>query len=205
MTISYPLAMPASGVVAITLMQRDVIGSGTSPFTLSTQVQRHPGQAWEADITLRPMFRDDAEEWIAFLSSLDGRFGTFLLRDGISGRPRGTWAGTPLVDGAHASLANVLAIKGLTVGATVKKGDFLQLGSGVTSRLHKIRNNATADGAGKLSVDIWPSVREALAGDEAIVTTNAVGTFRLAANTRRWDIDRGSVFDGFQFSAVEAL
>ena len=204
MSISYPLALPGTGFAGVVLRARDVVGIGTSPFTLTQQVQQHQGQAWEADISLPRMSRADAEAWITFLLKLKGVYGTFLLRDAVSGTPRGTWAGTPLVDGAHAALASVLNIKGLTPGATVKAGDFLQLGSGATARLHKVLDDGTADGSGDLATDIWPSVREAVSDGAAIVITNAVGRFRLASNAREWEIGLAARY-GLRFSAVEAL
>jgi hypothetical protein len=203
-TISYPLDLPSVGYAGIGVIARDVVGSGTSPFTLSTQVQQHDGQGWALEIDIPPMVRADAEEWIAFLLSLKGRYGTFLARDGVSANPRGSWAGAPLVDGVHAARASALNLKGLTAGATIKKGDYLQLGSGTSTRLHKSLIDATASGAGLATIDIWPNLREALAGNEAVVTTNARGTFRLADNARRWDITTAMIF-GLQFSAVEAL
>lgn len=204
MTISYPLSLPSTRFAAISLRAVDVVGAGVSPFTLTTQVQRHAGQRWEADIQIPPMLRAEAEEWIAFLLSLRGQWGTFLLRDSVSGTPRGSWAGTPLADGVHAAGAEVFNIKGLSAGATIKKGDFFQLGSGTSTRLHKSLVDATADGTGDAAIDIWPGLREALSGDEAVTSTNALGTFRLASNTRSWDIATAQIF-GLRFSAVEAL
>lgn len=205
MTISYPLALPNTDIRSINLRAVDVVGMGQSPFTLSLQVQQHQGQRWEADVELPPMKRADAEAWIAFLLKLKGRYGTFLLRDPISGTPRGSWAGSPLVKGAHAAGASAVTIDGLTpLVATVSEGDFIQFGTGASTRLHKSLTAATANSSGEVTVDIWPNLRESLADNAAVVTSNAVGTFRLAGNSREWDIGLAQVY-GLRFSAVEAL
>ena len=205
MSITYPLALPSTGIRSIVLRANDVIGAGTSPFTLTTQVQQHQGQAWEADIELPPMHREDAEQWITFLLKLKGRYGTFLLRDTVSGTPRGSWAGTPLVLGAHAAGASSVMLDGLSDGATIKAGDWVQFGTGLTSRLHKVLSDAGPVGSPPAAeIDIWPNLRESLADDAAIVTSNAVGLFRLATNQRSWDIGLAEIY-GLRFTAVEAL
>lgn len=204
MTISYPLSLPSVDFSGVRLLQVDVVGLAQSPLTLAQQVQQHAGQRWEADIELPPMVRADAEAWIAFFGQLKGRSGTFLLRDGVSGTPRGSWAGTPVVDGVHAAGAAELALRGFSAAATVKAGDFLQLGSGLSSRLHKVLADGTADGAGDLTVDLWPNLREALDDGAAVVSSNALGLFRLASNARDWHIGLAAHY-GLRFSAVEAL
>jgi hypothetical protein len=204
MAITYPLALPSTAIRAISLTAVDVIGAGQSPFTLTEQFQQHAGQRWEADIELPPMVRADAEAWITFLLALKGRLGTFLLRDAVSGAPLGAWAGTPLVKGAHSAGASAVTVDGLTVATTIKAGDYIQFGSGASSRLHKVLIDTTANGSGEAVLDLWPNLREALSDNAAVVTSNAVGLFRLAANSRSWDIGLAQIY-GLRFAAVEAL
>jgi hypothetical protein len=204
MAITYPLSLPSTGIRAIRLTARDVVAVGESPFTLGAQVQQHAGQRWEADIELPPMVRADAEAWITFLLKLKGRFGTFLLRDTVSGAARGVWAGTPLVKGVHAAGASAVTIDGLTVATTVRVGDYIQFGSGLSTRLHKVLDDATANGSGEVTLDLWPNLRESLADNAPVVTSNALGLFRLASNERAWDIGLAQIY-GLRFAAVEAL
>lgn len=205
MSIVYPLALPtATGIAAVRLIPRAVVAVGASPYTLQQQVQEHPGQAWQAEITLPPMKRAEADAWTSFFLKLNGRRGTFLLGDPAAATPRGTVAGTPVVDGAHAVRLKTLALRGITVGTTLLAGDYVQVGSGATARLHKNLNDATADGAGKMTLDIWPSLREALADGAAVVTASTVGLFRLASNEMPWSTDPGPLYS-IQFSAMEAL
>ena len=82
MTISYPLSTPTNiGIANITLSAENAVAISQSPFTYQQQVVAHPGQRWAASISLPPMKRPDAEYWVAFLLSLKGQIGTFLLGD----------------------------------------------------------------------------------------------------------------------------
>ena len=83
----------------ITFRAVNTVGMSMSPFTYQ-QVVAHAGQRWECDVTLPAMARADAEQWVAFLVSLRGQFGTFTLGDPVGASPRGSAGGTPLVNGA---------------------------------------------------------------------------------------------------------
>jgi len=82
MAITYPLNTPTNiGIANITLSAENAVAISQSPFTFQQQVVAHPGQRWAASVSLPPMKRQDAEYWIAFLLSLKGQVGTFLLGD----------------------------------------------------------------------------------------------------------------------------
>jgi hypothetical protein len=92
MAISYPLSLPTvSGIRAVEFRATNAVAYSASPFTFAGQAHAYPGQMWQADVTLAPMRdRADAEEWNAFLLSLRGQFGTFLLGDPNASTLRGT-------------------------------------------------------------------------------------------------------------------
>ena len=82
MAITYPVNTPTNiGIANITLSAENAVAISQSPFTFQQQVVAHPGQRWAASVSLPPMKRQDAEYWIAFLLSLKGQVGTFLLGD----------------------------------------------------------------------------------------------------------------------------
>ena len=202
MAITYPLSIPTTGIRSISISARNVVGASVSPFTGQQQLVRHQGAWWEADVTLPPMKRADAEEWIGFLVSMKGRFGTFLLGDPAATSPRGTWAGTPLVNGAGQT-GETLTIDGFSAGATAKRGDYFQIGTGGGARLYKVLADATA-AAGAMTLDIWPRLRESPADNAVVVTSNTVGLFRLASNDSEWNVNEATVY-GITFGAVEAI
>lgn len=209
MAISYPLATPTNKTIAdINLIARNVVGVSTSPFSFKQQVYQYQGQRWEADITLPPMNRDDAEQWVSFLMKLYGQKGTFLLGDPLGGTARGsasTAAGTPVVNGASQT-GGTLAIDGLPASATgyLKAGDYIQLGSGATAQLYKVLNDADSNGSGQTTLDIWPNLRSSPADGSTVVVSNAKGVFRLGSNETIWNINKLSLY-GIVFGAVESL
>ena len=78
------------------------------------------------------------------------------------------------------------------------------MGTGATTRLHKVLNDADSDGAGAMTLDIFPSIREALAASAVITTSSALGTFRLAEDLSAWNVSE-ALHWGFGFEIVEAI
>ena len=205
MTITFPISLPASPAPrSLVLRAYDAAAVAESPFSLVQDVQEFGGQRWELDVELPPMKRVDAAAWVAALKSLRGRRGTFLYGPVVEASPQGTWAGTPLVDGAHAAGATAVSLKGLDASATIKADDYFNFGTGSSTRLHSALADATADGSGDVTIDIWPHLRAALADEAAIVSSSPKGIWRLASNTRQWDIGLAQIY-GIRFVAVEAL
>ena len=208
MAITYPLDLPTvKGIRAIRLTAKNSVGVSTSPFSYTQQVYKHQGQRWQAEVALPAMTRAEAEEWFSFLVKLNGQYGTFLLGDPHSA-PRGSAAttpGTPVVNGASQT-GGTLSIDGLPASATgyLKAGDYIQLGSGATAKLHKVLNDVDSNASGEATLDIWPDLRSSPADDETVVISDAVGTFRLATNEIGVDINEIEHF-GIVFAAVEAL
>jgi hypothetical protein len=94
MAITYPLSLPShTGIRSVELRSTNAVAYSRSPFTFAGQAFAYPGQMWQADITLPPMKRADAEQWIAWLVSLRGQLGTFTMGDPLCKTPRGTALG----------------------------------------------------------------------------------------------------------------
>ena len=206
MAITYPLSHPTNvGFASASMTAKSVVGVSRSPFTGAQQVQKHQGQWWEFQASLPPMARATAEEWIAFLLSLNGMQGTFLLGDPLGTTARGIATGTPLVKGASQT-GNSLITDGWTASQTgiLKAGDYFQLGSSTSSKLYKVLNDANSDGSGDATFDIWPNINTAVADDTALTVASAKGLFRLAANEMRWDLQQAQKY-GIAFSAIEVI
>ena len=194
MAIAYPLGMPTViGFQNLNLRARNTVAVSQSPFTYEQQVHSYDGQMWEVDVSLPPMNRDNAEQWIAFLVALRGRAGTFLLGDPASVAPQGT-ATSAVVTGALGDSTVTVAMTGSLVA-----GDYIQLGVGADSTLHKVLLTRTGNG----SLEIWPKLRKARSSVTAILT-NPKGVFRLIGNTADWNINSTN-FYGVSFSANEVI
>jgi len=206
MAITYPLTLPShTGIRNITLRAVNTVGMSMSPFTYQQQAVAHAGQRWEVDVTLPAMNRADAEQWVAFLVSLRGRFGTFTLGDPVGASPRGSAGGTPLVNGASQT-GGTLNIDGCTASQTgwLKAGDYIQLGTAGSATLHKVLADADSNGSGEVALDIWPYIRTAPSDNATVVVTNTVGRFRLADNEQNWSIRETALY-GITFGGVEAI
>lgn len=206
MAISYPLSLPsAPGFRHSRFEAANAVAISASPFTFSQQVYVHQGAQWLATLTLPPMKRTLAADWQAFLVSLRGRMGTFLLGDPDAKAPRGVATGSPVVVGGMQTGVE-LETGGWTAGVAgiLKAGDYIQLGSGSTARLHMVLADVASDGSGLATLDIWPPLRESPANASSVVLNNTVGNFRLMTSEVGWDANEISVY-GLSFAAIEAL
>ena len=199
MAISYPLSVPSTNTIrTIQFTAVNAVAYARSPFTFSGQSYAYSGQMWEADITLKPMRRDDAEAWVAWLLSLRGQFGTFLLSDPISNSVRGTASAASITGVAGAQTVSAT----VTSGDTFKAGDFIQLGTGSDSTLHKVLEDYTGTGSAA-DLEIWPGLRKDRTNVSADLTS-AAGLFRLSSNEVSYSVNQLSVY-GISFGAVEAV
>lgn len=205
MSLTYPLSLPAAWKVRrASLRPMSRVGASVSPFTSVQQTYVHAGECWRMDVQLAPMSRANAEDCIAVLLALNGMEGSVLMPAPGNTGVRGTWAGSPKVLGAHSAGVRTIAMDGFDPGATVKAGDWFQIGSGSASHLHKAVQNATADGSGLLNLEIFPRTRAALADNDTLVTTSPVGLWMLASNDQQWDVELAGIF-GLSASFVEDL
>lgn len=194
MALTYPLSVPSTGrFIQFSMTAQNAVAYSQSPFTFAGQAHAYSGQMWQIDATLRPMKRSEAEPWIAFLTSLRGQFGTFLIGDPLACNPRGT-ATTAVISGS-AGDNSVTA----TLDGSLLAGDYIQLGSANTSTLHKV----LVDRSGSGTMEIWPALRENKSSESATLT-NTVGKFRLSGNSITRPSDSQGIYS-ISFSAMEAL
>lgn len=209
MTITYPLSLPAERKFSARNWRKvDVTADVPSPYTGQSTVVVYDGQWIEVTLTLIAMKRVDAQDWDGFLTSLMGHQGTFLLGDPHRPVPLGSaaWApGTPLVNGASQT-GNTLAIDGAPNSATnyLKRGDTFQVTCAGVARLHEVIADASSNGSGQLTLDIWPKLRASPADNAAIVFTNPKGTFHRMSNASDWQVGADGISKR-SFDAKERL
>ena len=182
MAITYPISFPSDiSFSDFTITAMNAVSSSRSPYTFSEQVYKWSGQGWKISGSLPYMNRETAEKYNSFLIKLNGKYGSFLLSPPDAIAPQGSWAGTPLVDGASQT-GNELNIKGLTPSQTniAVAGDYLQLGSDSSAFLYKVLDNADSDGSGNATLTIYPDIRVSPSDSAAIVTSSPKGRFRLS-------------------------
>ena len=206
MAISYPLALPtATGIKSVTITPISIVGITRSIYTLEEQVQAHPGQAWQADINLPIMNDVNAQAWIAFLLSLNGVQGTFLMSDPTGALPRGAASSnrspSPLVAGGGQS-GNELDIDNCPASITdyLKRGDYIQLDYGY----HRLLEDTSTNASGEANLSIWPNLRKSPADNGSVRTINPVGIWRLLSPTSFYT-DTDFLFKDMSFSCIEAI
>ena len=194
MAITYPLNTPTSiGIESIELRAVNAVATSQSPFTYKQQVVSHQGQRWEASVSIPQVHRQLAAPWKAFLTSLKGSTGTFLLSDPDYATPQGDVSSCTLSGSARSGTATVV------MTGTLKAGDYIQLGSSSAAKLHQVLVDQTGSG----SLEIWPDLRDDYTS-AAVVFNNAKGLFRLSSNISSWSINNTSTY-GISFDAVEVL
>lgn len=208
MAITYPRSIPsAMKFQAVTFKANSVVGVSKSPFTGQEQIVAHQGQWWTANLSVAPLERADAGALTAWFTSLNGREKTVLFGDPAASTPQGTASsapGTPLVNGASQT-GSALICDGAPNNAAgyLLEGDYVQLGTGATSRLYMVLEDVTSDGSGNFTLNLWPNLRSSPANDATLVVSGAVGRFRLADNISGWDLS--TIIYGFSFDLIEAI
>lgn len=194
MAINYPLALPTvTGVRSIELQATNAVAVSRSPFTFASQVHAYSGQMWSASLTLPPMKLTEARQWTAWLTSLRGQYGSFLLGDTSCSQIGGT-ATSATVTGVAGD--NTISV---TMTGTILAGDMIQIGTSSDATLHKV----LVDQNGTGNLEIWPALRTDRTA-VALTLTDARGVFRLASNDVAWSVDEASIY-GISFSAVEKI
>jgi len=194
MALSYPLATPTSiGIESIELRAVNAVAVSQSPFTYKQQIVSHGGQKWEASVNIPSVHRDKAAQWKALLVGLKGPVGTFLLGDPDYATPQGTVSSCTLTGNAGNDTASVV------MTGTLLAGDYIQLGTGASAKLHQVLLDQDGDG----TIQIWPSLRSDYTST-TVVFNSPKGVFRLSNNVTSWSINNASTY-GISFEAVEAV
>jgi hypothetical protein len=158
-----------------------------SVFTGTVQSQIWPGADTLSGVaTLPPLTQKQAKPWKAALMQMQGMQNAFQLGDPLTAIPQGHVQGSPVVDGSVAVVAGgqILYTKGWTASQInlLLPGDRVQVGF----RYYTVLDTVISDATGKSAINIWPSLREVPVDGQQVVTTNAVGLWRLAANKVTW-------------------
>lgn len=215
MAIIFPVAFPSTPAPrSVVWRPQSVVARTESPFSLSQQVQAHQGQRWVVEMDFPPMTRAQAEEFTAFILSLNGMEGTFLLPPFGGKTARGAPAGSPQLDAAEAATTKAspaTAGWNASVSGLLKKGDF------VRSAINHLKSPKAFDAAdwsktGTVSppvvtpnADAGPD-NDTLADQVAYPATGAGETSSLLQDTTTPKLYAGQTFEvGIWAKAASAL
>lgn len=184
------IALPCDAVEHVTAPSsiewddREIVAVNESPFTGQTQIYDWGASYWSGRVSFPPMTRWSHDAWKAFLRACRGPVNVFLLGDPKARKPKGKALGAPVVDGANQN-GYSLATRGWqpnTKGLLLYH-DYIQIGN----RLHSVTDVANADANGRVTLSIWPPLREKPADGASILTHNCKGLFRLANSSGNKD------------------
>lgn len=111
----------------------------------------------------------------AFLMAQKGRGETFTFTLSTSIMPaRGTWSGTPLVNGAS-QVGESIDLDGFTPSDTgvAKAGDLIRFGTG--KKVYTVTADADADISGEAAVSIQPALTESPGDGDAVSIHKSTG------------------------------
>ena len=208
MTITFPITIPTgreADIATLSIATIDVVGRSVSPFTRASQNYEHPGKLWQMVVELNPMSRAAAQPWIAFLTSLRGRYGTFVMGDPSAATPRGPAGGSPKVrTSSEAGLTlSTYAWTGSATGVLLA-GDYIQVNDGTSPRLYKNLVDVNTTSGGVATLDLWPTLRICPNSGAAIMVNSCVTVWQLTDNGVQVAIT-GPGIHHISFSAEEAL
>jgi len=203
---SYPLTIPPYGLKTSEFGLRRSVGISVSPYTGGQQVYKNQLALWYAVFSLPPMNRSTASIWQAFFAELNGRYGTFLAGDPDAKTILGNTSATILVNGDHSIGDTSIDLDGfeLSTDNVFKKGDYIQFGSGASSKLYMVVQDADSNASGQSTVTIEPPLKTALSDNDSVTYTDTVCVFRLDTNDITWNVNHTGVYT-MSFSCTEAL
>ena len=200
--IAYPLTIPLTATTresSVMLIAASVVGINQSPYSYNTQVYDYNSETWGLKVSINPLTREEAQPWVAFITALRGRRGTFLFGPAIMKEPLGTGLGSPIVAGAG-QVGRVLNTSGWAANSEVLKADDLFQ---IDQCLYMSLTSAATNGSGVVSIDVFPSLKTHAASSPVLVSS-PVGIFRLTSNTTPVIDVSESGFFNINFEAEEA-
>lgn len=172
-----------------------------SPFSSQSAELSHP--LWKVMLTPARFGRSEYAEWEMLLLSLDGRQNQLALWHIDRPAPLGSMRGTMTMNGAHAAGDTVLNISAAgQAGKTLLAGDHLGFGSGTTQQVVKVKELATADGSGNITVQVHPPLRTAYTTGTAVTWDKPKALFRRLDSATAMTHKRGGV-DGTSLDLIE--
>lgn len=196
-----------SGTLPTTLKPAQATLKSTQPtrvsvsHSLKRQARTDGVQRWSIRLQWPPMLRVHLGELFAFLLSQRGQADTFTTTLQGQTAPQGSWAGSPVVNGASQT-GSTVALSGFTASQTnvVKAGDLLKFAG--HTKVYMATADASSNASGQASVAIMPALVTSPANGEAVVSSNVPFTVALTSDNLETSMQPGVVY-GLAIDLVE--
>lgn len=160
-----------------------------------TQVRSVGGQRFMFSAKYNPMTRSEFNPVFAFVTSQQGRLGSFVIVPPVIGSTTGTATGTASVNGTHEAGVTSVAVDGFT--GTIKAGDFIKFAH---SKVYMV--TADIDGAGSISIE--PALVSDLTDDEEMVYNDVQFTMRLNNDVQEYSLSSNEYYE-YEIDMIEVL
>lgn len=149
--------------------------------SLKSQARTTGSQQWALRFGYSALKRAEHAVLYPFLLAKRGQADTFTVTLPGSATPQGTWAGSPVVNGASQS-GRVVNLRGLTASqaTAAKAGDILTIAG--QTKVYMVTADAASDGAGLAAVTIEPALQAAPIDGAVITSSNVVFTVALVSD-----------------------
>ena len=153
---------------------------------------------WDIEFRTGKLWQNDYRELVAFMTSLNGKYGTFTMVSPFA------WLSpeTSLTVAATASKGNKsIALKNLTpnLQGAVLAGDYIVCAN--HQKAYVVTVGTDADGLGNGTIEVYPPLFESVPTDTVI--SEAVFTLRLTSDNVPLNLRGSELFHNFRVSAKE--
>lgn len=197
-TYAYPDTAPFRPQSFVAGLKSSVLVS-TSPLNGSVQTVELLGDRWTFALDYAPHTLADQSALEGFWNRIRGRANRVQIWHMGRAAPRGTMRGSPTLSGSHARGALTLSIT-TTAGATLLAGDLI----GINSQIVQAAADATADGAGTMTLQIVAPLRAAASNGTAVSWDKPTALFMVNNDQVRVPYGVGQVHPGFSVDLIEA-
>lgn len=165
---------------------------------------------WTADVTLSPMYSDDAEAAAALIRALDGSREPFLLYNPVRRYPRKDVGGTA-ISGAAVTIGSIasdrrsLSLTNLPAGYVLSVGDKIQMphGDGLNMFV-EASADAVANSAGTTAqFSVFPRIKAGVVAGGTAVLLNPACKMIVYPNSHNPGTAKAGITTGATFKAVE--
>jgi hypothetical protein len=201
-TFAWPTSdLAFSQLEAMVWKPRLLSDSSESPLNGDVQTTTRVGARWSLSLTFFAQTWAERRRVIAFLERLNGQEHRISLIDPTNPSPQGTIALSGVtLNATAAQFAESIQLANCGAGATIKRGDWLKLGGQAV----KCVVDATADGAGVMTVPIRHRLRQAVSSGSSVTTNNVSALYILASPD--WAAGyNGSHADPFAIDLIEVF
>lgn len=207
--ITFPLRSPIEfGFPQIEWGPMTNTSRARSPWSFEDVAQVFEGEMWHGVLTITPLTDEDARRFTSWLVALQGRRGTFFLGD-PSGDPRGAAAnnpGNPVIDGSD-QVGSTVLITGVpsSVNNWLREGDYIQIGEGLSARLHMVLLDSDTTPEGRVTLRIWPKLRSPTINGTIVNVTNPQGVFSLSNSNNSWSVRHPAIYEPRELEVEEVV